>query len=129
MWGFCKPMTVRFVNPLPLVGNMAQAVSFYCAALGLKVAEDHGDFVRFEGGFALHEGASLLRQALGVTPDGGPFGRDNLVLYFEADDLDEAFARVEGLAQIIHPVTLQAWGGRVFRCRDLDGHIIEIGEA
>jgi predicted enzyme related to lactoylglutathione lyase len=107
MWGFCNPMTVRFVNPLPLVGNMAQAVSFYSAALGLKVAEDHGDFVRFEG----------------------PFGRDNLVLYFEADDLDEAFARVEGLARVIHPVMVQAWGGRVFRCRDLDGHIIEIGEA
>ncbi len=121
-------MTVRFVNPLPLVADMARSVAFYRAALGLTVAEDHGDYLRFEGGFALHDGASLLRQALGRRPDGNAYGRDNLVLYFEADDLEAAFARAAPLARVIHGITRQDWGGRVFRLHDPDGHIIEVGE-
>lgn len=122
-------MSVRFVNPMPLVADMARSVAFYRDALGLEVAEDHGDFLRFHDGFALHHGASLLWQATRPAPDGTPFGRDNLVLYFEATDLEAAFARAEPLACVIHGIARQEWGGRVFRLHDPDGHIIEVGEA
>ncbi len=61
-------------------------------------------------------------------PENTAFGRDNLVLYFESDDLDAAFALVASKAPIIHPIKIQDWGGRVFRIYDPDGHIVEIGE-
>jgi catechol 2,3-dioxygenase-like lactoylglutathione lyase family enzyme len=122
-------MSVRFVNPLPFVADLARSVAFYEAALGLAVAEAHDDFVRFSGGFALHDGASLLRQALDAQPDHRPYGRDNLILYFEADDLEQAFIRAASRAEIVHPPKQQEWGGIVFRCRDPDGHLVEVGQA
>ncbi len=122
-------MTVRFVNPLPFAADITVARDFYRDVVGLDVVEDAGEFVRFATGFALHDGASLLRRATGAAPDGTAFGRANLVLYFEADDLDEAYRRVAARAVILHPVQRQDWGGRVFRFLDPDGHIVEMGEA
>jgi uncharacterized glyoxalase superfamily protein PhnB len=65
----------------------------------------------------------------GAAPDeGGPYGRRNLVLYFEDDDIEAAFGRVVGRVDLIHAIQVQAWGQRVFRFYDPDGHIVEIGE-
>ena len=132
---------MKFVNPLPFVADMARAKAFYTDVLGLRVVEDHGDFVQFEHGFALHEGRSLHRTIFGEeAPDTSPYGRRNLVLYFEVEDLDAAFAQVAGRVAarlaarvvddgvaLIHPIERQSWGQRVFRCTDPDGHIIEVG--
>ena len=122
-----KP-TVRFVNPLPLVANLAASITFYRDVVGLSVVEETADFVRFDTGFALRDGASLLAQALGAQLLGTPFGRENLVLYFETDDLDAAYAWIAPRAAIVHAIRRMAWGGRVFRFRDIDGHIVEMGE-
>ncbi len=121
-------MSIRFVNPLPLVADITRARDFYRDVIGLVVVDETDDFVRFDGGFALHDGASLLRQALNVMPDGQPYGRQNLVLYFETDNLDAAYLRIAPKAAVIHAVVRQHWGGRVFRVYDCDGHIVEMGE-
>ncbi len=120
-------MQSKFINPLPLVADMQVAKDFYRDVVGLSVAQDHGDFVRFSSGFALHDGASLLKQAALPASDVTPFGRNNLVLYFETEDLDAAFDWIAPRAEILHPIVQQGWGGRVFRFRDPDGHIIEMG--
>jgi uncharacterized glyoxalase superfamily protein PhnB len=57
-----------------------------------------------------------------------PFGRHNLLLYFEDDDIDACFARLSGRVQLIHPLVRQVWGQRVFRFYDPDRHAVEIGE-
>ncbi|MCY6381256.1 VOC family protein [Hoeflea prorocentri] len=120
---------MRFVNPLPFVADMDRSRRFYTQVLGLEIVEDHGDFVRFDNGFAIHEGASLLRSVFGRTSKPTePFGRDNLVLYFEVEDLDATFADIGKKVDLIHPVQMQGWGQRVFRFHDPDRHIIEIGE-
>jgi catechol 2,3-dioxygenase-like lactoylglutathione lyase family enzyme len=134
---------MRFVNPLPFVTDMERSRHFYRDMLGLEIVADHGNFVLFAGGFALHEGVSLLTATYGAEatrsmrraeqktePTG--FGRDNLVLYFEVEDedsLDAAFARIRDSVDLIHPLRREPWGGRVFRFRDPDGHIIEVGTA
>ena len=120
---------MRFVNPLPFVADIARATDFYERVVGLTVAERHEDFVRFEGGFALHEGRTLHARIAAAAPTVGPWGRDNLVLYFETADLDAAHARIAPEAVMIHPPRREAWGGRVMRLRDPDGHVVEIGEA
>lgn len=120
---------MRFVNPLPFVADIERAKGFYRDLLGLAVLADHGDFVRFEGGFALHEGAALHRTVFGEAPASGvPWGRDNLVLYFEVQDLDGTFDRLAGRVDLIHPIRREPWGQRVFRLRDPDRHVVEIGE-
>jgi len=121
---------MRFVNPIPFVRDIGAATAFYRDVVGLAVTADHGNFVLFEGHFALHDGASLIRGVWGdeVVPETGGFGRRNLLLYFEDDDVDACFARLRDRVSLIHPLQRQPWGQRVFRFYDLDGHAIEIGE-
>ncbi|CCF01203.1 VOC family protein [Sinorhizobium fredii] len=120
---------MKFVNPLPFVADIDRSKRFYCEVLQLRVLEDHGDFVRFSDGFALHDGPSLHRTVFGESRlEDGPYGRRNLVFYFEDEDIDAAFERIAGRVELIHGISEQSWGQRVFRFFDPDGHIIEIGE-
>ena len=120
---------MRFINPIPFVSNIQRSTSFYRDVLGLTVRADFGNFVLFEGGFAIHEGRSLEQTIWTETlPDTGPYGRSNLLLYFEDDDVDAAFTRIIPHVELIHPVERQAWGQRVFRFYDPDRHAVEVGE-
>lgn len=120
---------MKFVNPLPFVADIACSKRFYSDLLGLKITQDHWNFVQFEDGFALHDGAALHETIFSEkarTPS--PYGRKNLVLYFEVEDIDAVFSRLADLVELIHPIKRETWGQRVFRFYDPDRHIIEIGE-
>lgn len=118
-----------FVNTLVFVADMDRALDFYCNLLGQPVAQNHGDFVQLENGLALHRGKALETTIFG-RPDarGERYGRGNIVLYFETDDLQTVFEQVSATVELIHPIETQAWGQAVFRCYDHDGHIVEVGE-
>ena len=119
---------MKFVNPLPFVRDIEASKRFYGEVLGLSVREDHGDIVLFEDGFAIHDGAALYGAVFGrPDPKAAPYGRDNLVLYFEVPDLDAAFERLAEAVTLIHGIRQEPWGGRVFRFYDPDGHVIEVG--
>lgn len=120
---------MKFVNPLPFVSDIERSKRFYTEILSLRIVEDHGDFVLFENGFALHDGRSLHKTVFGIedTSD-APYGRKNLVLYFEVEDLADTCRHVASKTDLIHEVRKEPWGQRVFRLFDPDGHIIEIGE-
>ncbi|MFA1625197.1 VOC family protein [Rhizobium mongolense] len=120
---------MRFINPIPFVRDINRSKEFYNQLLGLKIIEDAGNFVLFESGFAIHEGRSLEQTVWRQTRDGAEsYGRRNLLLYFEHGDVDAAFEKIAPHVELIHPVEKQAWGQRVFRFYDPDGHAIEIGE-
>ncbi len=120
---------MRFVNPIAFTADLDRARAFYRDVIGLRILEDEGGFIRFKGGFALHDGSQLIRTIFGTLEDpAGAYGRRNLVLYFEERDLDAAFARIAPQVELIHPIARQHWGQRVFRFHDPDRHIVEIGE-
>lgn len=120
---------MKFVNPLPFVSDIDRAKRFYANILQLRILEDHGAFVRFENGFALHDGEALHRTVFGEEPRRNePYGRRNLVLYFEDEDIDALFRGIAHRVELIHGIEQQSWGQRVFRFFDPDGHIVEIGE-
>ncbi|MGQ2952839.1 MAG: VOC family protein [Agrobacterium sp.] len=120
---------MRFVNPIPFVRDIDRSKAFYRDRLSLQILRDFGNFVLFEGGFTIHEGRSL-EETVWQTPSGmeEPYGRRNLLLYFEHADVDAAFQNIAPYVELIHPVQRQAWGQRVFRFYDPDGHAIEVGE-
>ncbi|WP_457585484.1 VOC family protein [Ensifer canadensis] len=120
---------MRFVNPIPFVRDIDRSRDFYRDTLGLTVLEDFGNLVLFETGFAIHDGR-LLEQTVWreVSPTEEPYGRRNLLLYFEHEDIEAAFESIAPQVELIHPIERQAWGQRVFRFYDPDGHAIEIGE-
>ncbi|MCZ7930759.1 VOC family protein [Agrobacterium leguminum] len=120
---------MRFVNPIPFVRDIGRSKAFYRDRLGLKIIEDFGNFVLFETGFAIHEGRSLAETVWGTSSGADePYGRRNMLLYFEHADVDAAFRNIAPHVELIHPLKRQAWGQRVFRFYDPDGHAIEVGE-
>ncbi len=120
---------MRFVNPIPFVRDIDRSKAFYRDRLGLKIAEDFGNFVLFETGFAIHEGRALAETVWGTSSGAEEsYGRRNLLLYFEHADVDAAFQNIAPHVELIHPLERQTWGQKVFRFYDPDGHAIEVGE-
>ncbi|MBN8950621.1 MULTISPECIES: VOC family protein [unclassified Rhizobium] len=120
---------MRFVNPIPFVSDIARSKVFYRDLLGLKILNDFGNFVLFDTGFAIHEGKSLEQTIWGKSSEtSASYGRRNVLLYFEHEDVDAAYAAIAPHVDLIHPVEEQEWGQRVFRFYDPDGHAVEIGE-
>jgi catechol 2,3-dioxygenase-like lactoylglutathione lyase family enzyme len=120
---------LRFVNPIAFVRDIAVSRAFYRDVLGLKVADDDGTIVVFEEHFAIHDGPKLAATVWGdARTDGAAYGRRNVLYYFEDDDIDACFARIKDHVDLIHPIVKQAWGQRVFRFHDPDGHAVEVGE-
>ncbi len=123
-------MPARFCSAVIFVKQMAVSRRFYEGLLSQQVEMDFGVNVGYVGGLALWEEAA----ALDVMFHRGPasearLGRENLELYFEAEDLDSmliAFT-AEGVAQV-HPIVEQPWGQRALRVYDPDGHIVEVAE-
>ncbi len=120
---------MRFVNPIPFVRDISRSKEFYRDRIGLAVLQDFGNFVLFESGFAIHEGRSLQETVWRTSQaTEEPYGRRNMLLYFEHADVDAAFRNIAPHVELIHPLERQAWGQRVFRFYDPDGHAIEVGE-
>jgi catechol 2,3-dioxygenase-like lactoylglutathione lyase family enzyme len=119
---------MRFINPLVLSTDVAAATAFYRDAMGLAVVEDHGNFVMFEGGFALHDRDAWFGYTFDAIPPEEHEPPHGVPLYFVSDDLDKDFARLASVASIVHPIKTEFWGQRVFRFRDPDGHLVEIGD-
>jgi catechol 2,3-dioxygenase-like lactoylglutathione lyase family enzyme len=126
--GECSAM--RFVNPIVFVSDLGLSTAFYRDLIGLAVDADHGTIVIFEGHFAIHDGGALTHTVWGASApiEPAPFGRRNLLLYFEDDDIEACFDRIRDRAELIHPIARQPWGQRVFRLYDPDRHAVEIGE-
>ena len=125
-------MKISHVATIVFVGDVPRSTAFYRDVLGQPVSEDHGTVVMFEHGFEIHDGVNLLEKTY-KKPGGfanGPQGKQNFDIYFEADDLEEAYRTVCAAGvDVIHPIEVQDWGQRVFRFHDPDGHIVEIGDA
>lgn len=120
---------MRFVNPIPFVSDIARSKTFYGDLLGLRIVSDFGNFVLFETGFAIHDGRSLEQTVWKKSAEASePYGRRNILLYFEHEDVDAAYERIAPHVDLIHAVEKQEWGQRVFRLYDPDGHAVEIGE-
>lgn len=123
-------LDVRFVNPVVFVQDINISKKFYAEVIGLKIVEAADVFVLFEGHFSIHQAHELVNTIFGKASEAGmePQGRNNLLLYFESGNLEATFTRLEKQVRFVHPIVQQAWGQRVFRFYDPDGHIVEIGE-
>ena len=123
-------MDIVFEGSVIFVRDMEASRRFYEDLLGQKVKDYFGRFVGYEGGFGIWE-AEFAHQLIYDQPleESGTLGRGNLELYFETEDIEEAWSRFsEAAFELVHPMIEQPWGQRVFRLYDPDGHIVELGE-
>ena len=122
-------MKPTFVCSVIFVKDVDASKDFYRRVLRQTIEMDFGRNVSFEGGLSIWDGAYAheitgLKQA---SIDG--WGKQNLELYFETEDLDGEYAHVKkNNMSFVHPIIEQSWGQRCFRVYDPDGHIIEFGE-
>jgi catechol 2,3-dioxygenase-like lactoylglutathione lyase family enzyme len=123
-------MKIQFLHPVAFVRDIEVSKHFYADLLGLKIIEEHEVFILFEMHFSIHQAKALTQTVFGEESPGAsqPQGKNNMLFYFEADDLEGTFSRIKDRVDLIHPIVRQHWGQRVFRFNDPDGHIIEIGE-
>lgn len=124
-------MAIRHSHTLVLVQNIQASTAFYTRVLNQRVLQNHGTVVLFEGCFALHQAGELMQTVYKEPRQSalGPQGHDNVLIYFETDDLAGAYMQIVNAGvPVIHPIERQAWGQSVFRFHDPDGHIVEIGE-
>ncbi len=124
-------MNLKFINTIVFVKDIGISKAFYIETLGLQVIGDYGAFVLFENHLAIHQARELAITVWKENAPSGtdqPQGRQNVLIYFETNELEAAFARLKDQVKLIHPIQRQAWGQLVFRFYDPDGHVIEIGE-
>jgi predicted enzyme related to lactoylglutathione lyase len=110
-----------------MVKDMETSRKFYETVLGQEVAMDHGLNVGYKSGLALWQQDYALNVIYGKTvkPEKG----NDVEIYFESENINEAFTSVRSYgAVIVHEIREQPWGQRVFRFRDPDNFVIEIGE-
>lgn len=117
---------MKFMNPLLAVSDMERSVSFYKTILGLDKIADFGANVTLTGGVALQTQETWAQF---IETDALTWNGKVSELYFEEDDFDTFAERLrEQDIRYVHPVKEHAWGQRVVRFYDPDGHIIEVGE-
>jgi len=118
---------MKFVLPLITVTDLKKSVAFYESVLKQEVVLDLGDNVSFEG-FALQRNYEGL---VGVEDFHVGGASNDHELYFEEADFDAFIAHLDTFEDIqyLHRAKEYAWGQRVVRFYDPDGHIIETGES
>lgn len=122
-------MSIQFHSPCVFVSDLTRARAFYEEGLEQEPALVLDGYVVYQG-FCLWRTDTARKHVFdeAATPPAGPMGRDNFELYFETEQLEDAWDRVMTRTETIHPLKIQPWGQRCFRVRDPDGHILEVAE-
>lgn len=119
---------MRLKNIVIVVIDIAKSKAFYRDVFGLQVLQESEGNVILSDGLVLQD-AMVWSEAIGksVTLD-----YNAMVIYFETSDIHEVVEKLEGYAddiRIITPTTENAWGRKMIRFYDPDGHVIEVAEA
>ncbi len=108
--------------------NVAKSKDFYQNILAQEIILEIGEVnISFKGGLALWDKKYAQNNIFGkIKPDNK---NDDIEIYLETDDIEEAFKRIEKSGvKIIHPIIVQPWQQKGFRINDPDGFIVEVGE-
>src|SRR5699024_5358399 len=112
-------MGIRRVVPDFQSSDLRSSVEFYTGHLGLEQVMDHGWNVTLTD-------TSVCRRRVSVVSHDASASvlRD---VSIEVDDVDAVYAMAKQLgAEIVHPLTDEAWGVRRFFVKDPDGHVLNI---
>lgn len=119
---------MKLKNVLIVVRDVEKSKSFYKELFGLDEVVDFG------GNVILTEGLVLQEQKIweGYLEKKVVTGGHDTELYFEENDMDGFLERLKESSfsiQYVNSFMEHDWGQRVVRIYDLDGHVIEVGEA
>ena len=125
-------MNIKFESPVIFVKDIKESKKFYEEHLNQKVRFDFGSNIAFESGLSLweHKSAHKLIFDRETEKISMPERSQTFELYFESDNIEEAFESIKQLnvkfIQILHQ---EPWGQQSLRFYDPDKYIVEIGES
>jgi predicted enzyme related to lactoylglutathione lyase len=113
-----------------LTEDTAASRFFYEKLLGQEVELDiNGVNIAFKGGLTLWQ-KEYAHNLLFSKKIATPKDKQDLELYFEATDIEEALDRMQkNGVEFLHPLMTQPWLQRCFRVYDPDHFIVEIAES
>lgn len=118
---------MKHIDTIILVNNIELTKVFYQSEMNLTILHDWGSMVIFENRLAFHQ-LDLLQPQEVIRDETIINKRGNVVIYLECKNIDNEYNRVRDKnIEIIHEVIKFPWG-KIFRIKDNDGNIIEIGE-
>ena len=117
---------MKLKNTVLIVNDLEQSKKFYKHILGLKTILDFHGSVTLTSGIVLQ----IWKELIHKTDQEIIMLNHAVELSFETEDID-AFMYVldQYHVTLLHPLKEGAWGQRVVRFYDLDGHVIEVGES
>ena len=112
-------MTVSRVVANLTCSSVAEATKFYADVFGLAPVMDHGWIATLADPSHPEVQMSLITRD--ATAD------VSAEVSIQVDDVDAAYAAaIAAGAEIVHPLTDEAWGVRRFFLRGPDGHVINV---
>lgn len=119
---------MKHVDTIVLVDDINKSKEFYVEIIGLEVLHDWGNMIVFKDRFSIHSANALLPEnETKQFVDPGKQGRNNLIIYFEVEKLDEEYQRMmDKGVKLLHGIVELPWQ-KIFRIFDPDNHILEIG--
>lgn len=116
-------------NIVLIVKDMNRSKNFYRHILGLKVLLDFNGNVTLSSGIVL-QSYEIWKDLIRKKDDEIYLQNHACELYFETEDVDAFVYKLnEYNVVLVHPLKEHAWGQRVVRFYDPDGHMIEVGES
>lgn len=122
-------MEKQQIDTIVLVKDINASKTFYRETIGLELLHDWESMVIFRNRLALHQ-ADLVepKEIVASFLDLKSIGSSNLIIYIGTVDISVEFARLqEKGVEFIHGIVELPWQ-KIFRIRDIDGYVIEIGE-
>ena len=119
---------MKLKNTIIVVKDLSTSKKFYRQILGLKVLLTFNGCVTLSSGIVL-QSYELWKDMIHREDDDICLPNHACALSFEVEDLDEFIVKLDhDNIPLVHPIKEQAWGQRVVRFYDPDGHIIEVCE-
>ena len=112
----------RDAFPILLVTDLQRSLAFYRDLLGFELAYA---FPPDEPAFAQ---LAVDGGKLGLATSDDPVDPSSTAIWVYTDDVDAAFAELEGAgARIVAPPADHQWGERVASVADPDGYVVHVG--
>lgn len=116
-------------NILLVVKDIDCSKDFYRHILGLRVLLDFNGHVTLTSDIVL-QSYEIWKDLIRKNDDEIVLQNHACEIYFETEDIDQFMHKLNHYnVPLIHPLKEHAWGQRVVRFYDPDGHMIEVGES
>lgn len=120
---------MKLKNTVLIVNDMNRSKKFYHHVLGMKVLYDFHGYATLSSGLIL-QSYETWKDMIHKNEDDIVFQNYASELVFETEDIDEFMIKLDTYnVPLIHPLKEHAWGQRIVRFYDPDGHVIMVGES